>query len=294
VTENSGIPHLIPAVSSILQSLCLSVAKINQQALESSEVRAMESNEPPSRAWPKNFPNVTTLVDYKAFKGHTDYEAAKGGDMNAAVRLVHDLMHSDLDDRIISIAKKHPDAILLAIHAVEATGKNEIPQALSEYIGEKAGLEIERDVVQTNVVGHTSAGQNVRLYNRPKFDGSIQKGRNYVLVDDMVTMGGTLGEMRSYVESCGGTVIDMIALSTRSAQNTLVALSDETRHELEITFGIESMDGAYDMTLLIEFLKESGIYGGNYEALTESEARALLHAKGLDEARNRRAKARQA
>jgi len=48
------------------------------------------------------------------------------------------------------------------------------------------------------------------------------------------------------------------------------------------------------MTSLNDFLKESGIYGGNYEALTESEARALLHAKTLDEARNRRAKARQA
>jgi len=46
-------------------------------------------------------------------------------------------MHSSLDDRIISMAKKYPDAILLAIHAVEATGKNEIPQALSEFIGEK-------------------------------------------------------------------------------------------------------------------------------------------------------------
>jgi hypothetical protein len=47
------------------------------------------------------------------------------------------------------------------------------------------------------------------------------------------------------------------------------------------------------MGLLKDFLKESEIYGGNYEALTESEARTLIHAKGLDEARNRRTKARQ-
>jgi len=50
----------------------------------------MESSETLSRAWPRNFPNVTTLVDYKTFKGHIDYEAAKGGDMNAAVRLIQD------------------------------------------------------------------------------------------------------------------------------------------------------------------------------------------------------------
>jgi hypothetical protein len=47
------------------------------------------------------------------------------------------------------------------------------------------------------------------------------------------------------------------------------------------------------MTPLNDFLKESEIYGGNYEALTESEGRALIHIKTLDEARNRRTKGRQ-
>jgi pyrimidine operon attenuation protein/uracil phosphoribosyltransferase len=258
------------------------------------EVWEMESNETTGRAWSKDFPKVTTLADYKAFKEHPDYEAAKGGDINAAGRLVQGLMRGEISDRLIAMAKKHPDAILLGIHAVEATGKNEIPQALVKYIGAKTGLNVDNNIVQTNVVGHTSAGQNVRLYNRPKFEGDIQRGRKYILVDDMVTMGGTLGEMRNYIESRGGTVVDMITLSTRSDQNATVALTEVTRIELESVFGVESTSGVPDMTPLSDFLKESGIYGGNYKAFTESEARALLHAKGLDEARNRRIKARQA
>ena len=234
------------------------------------------------------------MADYKTLKGHPDYEAAKGGDVNSAIRLVGDLMRADIDDRFYAVSQKYPDAILLGIHAVEATGKNEIPQALVEYIGEKTGLEVDRNIVQTNIVGHTGAGQNVRLYNRPKFDGNVQKGRKYILVDDMVTMGGTLGEMRNYVESQGGTVVDMISLSTRNEQNSTIALTETTKLELEKVFGVESAEGVYDMTPLSDFLKESGIYGGNYESLTESEARALLHAQTIDEARNRRAKARQA
>ncbi|MCL2147099.1 MAG: hypothetical protein FWH52_04755 [Synergistaceae bacterium] len=100
--------------------------------------------------------------------------------------------------------------------------------------------------------------------------------------------------MRNYIESQGGMVVDMITLSTRHDQNLLIALTEKTKLDLERIFGVESEGSAYDMTLLNDFLKESGIYGGNYEALTESEAKALLHSQGLDEARNRRAKARQA
>jgi hypothetical protein len=47
------------------------------------------------------------------------------------------------------------------------------------------------------------------------------------------------------------------------------------------------------MSQFNDFLKESGMYGGNHEALAESEARAFIHIKTLDEARNRRSAARQ-
>ncbi|MDR2527598.1 MAG: hypothetical protein LBD04_01085 [Synergistaceae bacterium] len=44
-----------------------------------------------------------------------------------------------------------------------------------------------------------------------------------------------------------------------------------TKFNIERVFGIRLSNGV-DMTLLNDFLKESGIYGGNYEVLTESEA----------------------
>jgi hypothetical protein len=244
----------------------------------------------PGKAWPEGFPDVTTIADYKAMKGHTDYAAAKTGNTEAAVHLIHDLMDESSDNVLMEIAAKYPDAILVSVHAVEAEGKNKIPEVLVRYISELTGMEADESVLQSNVVAHTGAGQNERLFNRPKFEGEIVSGRNYIIVDDMVTMGSTIGELRNYIEHNGGSVADVITLSTRHDNNRVIALKPETRLALEKTFGVELDDGTYDMTSFNEFLKESEIYGGRYEALTESEARALLSAKGLDEARNRRAK----
>ena len=72
-----------------------------------------------------------------------------------------------------------------------------------------------------------------------------------------------------------------------------IALTDKTTLDLGKTFGIKLGNGNHDMSRLNDFLKESGMYGGNYEALTESEARALIHIKTIDEAGNRRDSARQ-
>ena len=58
----------------------------------------------------------------------------------------------------------------------------------------------------------------------------------------------------------------------------------KTKIELHERFGVESLN---------KFLKEMNLYGGNYEALTESEGRAILSAKTLDTARNRILAARQ-
>jgi hypothetical protein len=192
------------------------------------------------------------------------------------------------------LAKKRAGAILVGIHAVESAGKNKIPQVLAEYIGKVSGLEVDENILQSNIVSHTGAGQNVRLFIRPEFDGDVQNGRDYIVIDDMVTMGSTLGEIRHYIEARGGNVVDMISLSTQHDNNKAIALSDKTKRDIQKIFGVQLSDGTLDMSSLNDFLKESGIYGGNYEAFTESEGKAFVHIKTIDEARNRRTSARQA
>ena len=242
-----------------------------------------ETRNIPSRAWPENFPNITQLTTVSKMRAHNDYRAAKAGDMEAAARLVRDIMSGkNQQDKIRSIAEKYPDAILVAVHAEEMAGKNKIPGKISHYISEATGLEIITDIVQTNKVGHTGENAWYRLTNRAKFNGDVKPNRKYILIDDVVTGGGTFSELRRFIELNGGEVVDM--LSAGAAQfSTNIALSEKTRLDIEQQFGVESLQ---------QFLKEEGLYGGNHKALTESEARLILGAKTLDRARDRIAAAR--
>ena len=136
-------------------------------------------NDAPGRPWPKDFPEVAALADYRTMKQNPFYTAAKTGDNEAAASLIQTLMQCGNIENLLSLGEKYPDAILLGIHAEEAEGTNKIPQVLAGYIGKMTGLEVDKDILQSNVVSHTGAGQNVRLFNRPEFDGEVQNARLY-------------------------------------------------------------------------------------------------------------------
>ena len=63
------------------------------------------------------------------------------------------------------------------------------------------------DIVQTVKANHTNASAYERIVRQPMFDGYVEQGRNYVILDDTVAMGGTLAALRGYIESQGGRVI---------------------------------------------------------------------------------------
>jgi predicted amidophosphoribosyltransferase len=248
-------------------------------ATNSKEAKSVENS-----AEPKGFTKVTQLTTIAKMKSHADYEAAKAGDAKAAERLVRDMMAGKAQqDKIKALAEKHPGAVLAAVHAKERTGKNKIPQAIAYYIGKATGLEIDTDIVQSSKVGH--AGQDAwhRLAFRAKFDGEVKPGRKYILVDDVVTGGGTFGELRRHIELNGGKTVDMLCAGAAQF-STNIALSEKTRLDIEKKFGIESLQ---------KFLLEEGLYGGDYQSLTESEARLVLGAGTLVKARDRIAEARQ-
>lgn len=51
-----------------------------------------------------------------------------------------------------------------------------------------------------------------RLLLRPSFEGAVERGRNYVLVDDVTSMGGTLAELANYIRLNNGNVLGSIVL----------------------------------------------------------------------------------
>ncbi|MDR2179312.1 MAG: phosphoribosyltransferase, partial [Synergistaceae bacterium] len=237
----------------------------------------------PSRPWPQNFPRVTQMGDTYTMRSHERYEAAKGGDAEAATSLVLDLLgNEEQQTSLRQIGERHPGAILVPVHLDEDIGRNKIPAALAKYIGKITGLEVNDDIVQKDVVTRTGVDMWDRIAFRPKFDGQIQAGKQYILVDDVVTQGGTFGELRRYIEMNGGEVVDMITIGA-ARNSTQISLSRKNKVALERRFGVESLQN---------FLLEMGLYGGNYESLTNSEALALLSSETLDAARARILQAR--
>jgi len=238
-------------------------------------------------SWNPDFPPVMQFVDHNncyakpwiLLEEHPDYDAAKNHeDRIAALSLVHSFLKTPENQAQLKILKKqYPLSIIVPVRAIEAGGKNKLPVALAEYIGDRAGMEINDNIVQTNRVHRTGKDEWYRFAFRPSFDGEVKSGRNYIIVDDVFSNGGSFNELRLFIEKNGGKVVHAAAMS-------LGGHGDKIAPNPEIIKALVDKYGADTLSL---FLKEVNLYGGNYKALTNPEAFALRRAPSLDEARDR-------
>ena len=110
----------------------------------------------PDRASWNDFPEVLIHASESTVKKHPDYPAAKAGDIRAAKLLVV----ATLNDKLVAPIKEQlggSNALLVPVHAYEATGINRIPAVLAEVLGEWLSLKVAEDIIQVNRVGHTGA-----------------------------------------------------------------------------------------------------------------------------------------
>jgi len=215
--------------------------------------------------------------DDAELKRHEAYRAAKAGDAAAAIRLVTDLampLRGVVMKRLIH-SQWPADPIFVAPHAREAPGDNAIPQVLATMLSMGAG-ELDEHIVQTTKVYHTGADAMERLIARASFHGRVRREANYVLVDDVTTLGGTLCDLSDYIRKHGGNVIGAVVLVNASRSGRLLPapkivqrLEREFGHVIRETFGIKP------------------------PALTADEAQYLIGFRAAEEIRGRSAKARQ-
>lgn len=209
----------------------------------------------------------------QALKAHPAYASAKAGDWENALTLVSDValagIHAHRD-------KFGSDCIFVAPFAREASGDNAIPQVFAEVCGMVFGAPADQTIVQTTKVYHTGADAMERLALRPEFDGDVQPGKRYVLVDDVTSLGGTLAELANYIQSKGGVVHGVFVL-VNAGRSKSFSPDKRTLKILEARYGHE----------LIE------IFGIAVNALTANKARYLVGFRTADEIRSRLAKAKQ-
>jgi hypothetical protein len=172
------------------------------------------------------------------------------------------------------LARGHFAPTLVSAHAYEMDGVNAIPEAFADVLGRVLGWPIDGSILQTNVVAHTGADGWSRMARAAEFDGPVQAGCNYVLVDDFLGMGGTLANLRGHIEIHGGNVL-AAAVLTGKPYSAKLAPTPERLRELRARHGHE---------LEIWWRHK---FGHAFDALTESEARYLTRTAEIDTIRNR-------
>lgn len=206
-------------------------------------------------------------------KAHPCYADAKAGGVEAATHLILDLA---LPFVVAAVKHLPTSACFVAPHAREATGDNAIPQVLAAACALAAGASLDTDIVQITRVFHTGADPMERMTSRPEFEGIVTPDSDYVLVDDVTTMGGTLAELASYIQARGGGVAGVVVLVNAGRLEELhpsksVLSKLRSRHEQEI----------------------QQLFGIQLDALTANEASYLIGFRTADEIRNRLIKARE-
>lgn len=190
---------------------------------------------------------------------HPDYAAAKAGDTDAAMRIAIDMVDYAMVAKVRAAAGGAD--IIVPVVSVEATGRNKIPMAVAEVLAEKLGTKTETQIIQADSPKRTSMDGLDRLLTPPTFDGPVERGAAYVLVDDTLTQGGTFAALASHIRDGGGDVAAAVAL-TGKQYSAKLAPSPELLSQVRERF--QSVED--------QFRAATG-YG--FDALTESEARYL-------------------
>lgn len=144
---------------------------------------------------------------------HPAYHAAKAGDPNAAVALVAGLVPQPV---LNEATRFGPGCTFVAPHAIEASGRTKIPQALAIYLAEETGEAFDTEIIQSVRAFHTGASRMERLISRPEFDGPVTAGTRYVVVDDVTTSGSTLAELADHIHRGGGEVVGAVVIADAS------------------------------------------------------------------------------
>lgn len=231
---------------------------------------------PPRTPW-GTFPDVLIHASESAVKQHPAYKAAKSGDDEAATDLVVDTFSIE-KTQLLKTLLVGGMPTLVSAHAFEREGVNAIPEVFADQLGKVLGWPVDAGVVQVNVVSHTGANGFWRLARQAEFEGLVTLGRDYVLVDDFVGMGGTLANLKGYIESQGGRVLAAVSL-TGKPHSAKLAPTPERLNELRKKHGTDFENWWI------------GQFAHAFDALTESEARYLARTETIDTIRNRLAAA---
>jgi AcrR family transcriptional regulator len=209
------------------------------------------------------FNAYTTLEYLKRCEGYT--AAKEHGDIAAADAIVKKCVGSNI---LQAIKTKYPDSILLPV--INRT--NARPLAFCINIG----LPVCLTVRCLNEQKRRNLQAIQRIIYKPVFSGEITAGRSYILVDDVITQGGTISSLMQFVSQAGGMVSAVLSLASAKGSQR-IAPTKEILDKLNRHFGNE----------LPIFFEECGLGTDVMEQLTHSEILYLLKFSSVDNIRRK-------
>lgn len=219
------------------------------------------------------FPPIVRNADLGTLKADGRYDAAKSGDWEAALALVAGQVTDDYFQSLEDMIGNN-EVIVLPVLAHERTGRNKIPLAAATIISEMLGQEVSTSIGQAEYVGRTGKGIDHRFAFQPTFTGDVRNDVPYLIIDDTLSVGGTIAQLRGYIETNGGKVVGASALTAHPGCLNL-RVTEKMLRSITAKHG-DAMD---------EFWNEEFGYG--LHCLTQQEAGHIRAAASVDAMRDR-------
>lgn len=161
-----------------------------------------------------DFPPILVLYALNTLKNLDEdlYIQAKSGNELSAIKLLTQLM-TQKDIASIKHCLQGKSPIIAPVLAIEFLGNNRLPMVFGQILANELNLPITFDIVQAVKANHTKASAYERIVRQAIFTGEVERGREYLIVDDTVAMGGTLAGLKGYIETMGGKVIQAVVLT---------------------------------------------------------------------------------
>ncbi|MBX4992305.1 putative AlgH/UPF0301 family transcriptional regulator [Rhizobium binae] len=242
-------------------------------------IRAMERV-----AWEGDFPDVFVNCKWKSpdpkgvcLKEHALYSAAKGQrDMDAALDLLDDLVVEGTLRKLRELELKagvKPKLIAPAAQIDETN--NALAVGYANWLGHQLDWEVDESVYQMKDFSRDRLDAWVRIAHRSTFYGEIDKKTPYVIVDDVITLGGTLADLRSFILGKGGRVIGMSTIASKEGTDVQIRLNADQEAKLEKQYGSD----------LAKFCDE--LLSFHYRGFTGPEATRVLGCSGYVDLRKK-------
>lgn len=220
-----------------------------------------------------DFPEVIRNGNLGDLKAQPEYEAAKNGDSKAALDIVERLLTNETIEQVKRLIGSEKPYIL-PVQLVEENGNNKIPIAIATVLAEHLGLEVDQSIGQQERLLRTGSSADHRIAFNPTFKGAVSSNKKYFIVDDNLTMGGTIASLRGYVENRGGKVMGAAVMVARHGAGNMVVRPG-------ILTAIKQKHGE----AINDFWKET--FGYEIERLTQAEAGLIRKSASVDDIRVR-------